>query len=413
MLRPSAARSWPSKRSDAFPKPGDGYDRLPSQDLPDWYDPNPSPRFDKQTLRFEAAPGKTVVFVDASEWGELLVLVDSPFLQGVETADGAREGNDRCGQSTVYDFVEKLNAQPTEEPASPKDLSTLGFGDYESKPDAWSRIWTYRRIKGLGTGPTVGDLSLQNWGYSSKRKQGGNDYPFGYLFKSKADARLERSDWQGGVDLAVLAAAEARAFAWHEWFKSHAPEPFKPGQITLDRQSLGTGHGLAKLPYIRDTRRSVGLDGFILKASDLTGKATERKTGKRFFDRVALGAYPADVHAMSTCPMPAYISEAHETLPFFIPFRALTNERFENLLTAGKTMSQSFLANAATRLHPIEWSSGTAAGVAAADMARNGRTSRQELENINQLQTLVKAKTPIDWTIEGASIPGPGAAIER
>jgi hypothetical protein len=62
-------------------------------------------------------------------------------------------------------------------------------------------------------------------------------------------------------------------------------------------------------------------------------------------------------------------------------------------------MAQSFLANSATRLHPIEWSSGTACGIAAAEMARTGRTSTQLLADVAALQALVKEKTPIDWTL--------------
>ena len=69
------------------------------------------------------------------------------------------------------------------------------------------------------------------------------------------------------------------------------------------------------------------------------------------------------------------------------------------MLVAGKTMAQSFMANSATRLHPTEWSTGTAAGVAAAYMSQTGKTSRQTLESIAEVQSLVRAKTPIDWTI--------------
>jgi len=75
------------------------------------------------------------------------------------------------------------------------------------------------------------------------------------------------------------------------------------------------------------------------------------------------------------------------------------------LLTAGKTMAQSFLANSATRLHPIEWSTGTAAGVAAAHMAATGRSSRQALEAIEEVQALVRQKTPIDWTLPPEAAP--------
>jgi hypothetical protein len=389
-----------------------GYYVLPSRDIPDWYSPEPSSRFDKEMLRLEAPKGRRVVFIDATEWGEVLALAGAPYLQGVEAADGGPQGDDRCGQSTVFDFVQRFAAEPADEPPGPEGVSGFGYDQAQAQEgaEAWNHIWTYRRIKSAkGGGPAaVGDLCLQNWGYSAKLQAGGNDYPFGYLFISKADAEAQRDDWKGGVDLAVMAEAERRALGWHHWFKDHAPEGIDPRRILLDGGVLGTAHGLAKLPYIRDTRRSIGLDGFLLTGRDLAGPIA-RKTGRRFSDRVALGAYPSDVHPMSTCKMPPYIAGAHDTLPFYIPFRAMTNEKFGNLLVAGKTMAQSFLANAATRLHPIEWSSGTAAGVAAADMAKHGRSTREELEHIQPLQALVREKTPTEWTIEGKLYPGPEA----
>jgi len=378
-----------------------GYDRLPSEDIPDWYNPEASSRFTKEVFVFPAT--KTTIFMDATEWGELLALSGANYLQGIESVDG-KQGDDRCGQSTVYGFVERYHAKPIDEPAVGKITDDLGFGDYTGRPQVWDLIWTYRRLKGNGKGPTPGDLSLQNWGYSTRLKQGGNDYTYGYLFKSKKDTEAQRADWRGGVDLKVMAAVEQRAFSWHSWFKAHAPEGIDPRQITLATDVFGTKHGLAKLPYIRDTRRAVGLDGFVLKIDDLTGWP-KRKTGEPFPDRVALGAYPADIHPMTTCEFPEPALRGAYTLPFFIPFRALTSESFDNLLVAGKTMSQSFMANAATRLHPIEWSTGTAAGVAAADMARNGRTSREEFAHIAALQTLVRKKTPLEWTIDGETIP--------
>ena len=95
----------------------------------------------------------------------------------------------------------------------------------------------------------------------------------------------------------------------------------------------------------------------------MTGSISQ-VTGTKFADRVAIGAYASDIHPLADREYPAYIKEQYDTLPFYIPFRALTHHKYGNVLVAGKTMSQSFLANSATRLHPTEWSTGTAAGAA-------------------------------------------------
>jgi hypothetical protein len=42
-------------------------------------------------------------------------------------------------------------------------------------------------------------------------------------------------------------------------------------------------------------------------------------------------------------------------------------------------------------------------------MARHGRSSRDELDQIEALQALVRAKTPTEWTIDGKLYLGPEA----
>ena len=90
-----------------------------------------------------------------------------------------------------------------------------------------------------------------------------------------------------------------------------------------------------------------------------------------------------------------------EGLPYYLPWRALTHAEAPNLLVAGKSMSQSFYANAITRLHPSEWSSGAAAGAGAALMVARGWNSSDVLASIGVLQTLVAGdavRNPIEWS---------------
>ncbi|TWT93430.1 tricarballylate dehydrogenase [Botrimarina colliarenosi] len=376
----------------------EGYDRLPSQELADWYSPADSSRFTKETLRIEGD-----IFIDATEWGEVLALADAPYLQGAEPTEDSLDGDDTLGQATVYCFVQRMHDRPIDDHPSYQPVAGLGYGPYHDRADAWSLIWTYRRVLGDGPTASAGELSLQNWGYSATVGDGGNDYPFGYLFVTRDAAAAARDDWRGGVDPEVLAAAEARALAWHDWFRHAAPAAIDPDQITLDGEALGTHHGLAKLPYIRDTRRSIGVDGFVLKLDDLVAEVEDdtlpRLTGTKFRDRVALGAYAADIHPLVGYEYPPDLHENHATLPFYLPLRSLTNDGFDNLLVAGKTMAQTFLANTATRLHPIEWSSGTACGVVAADLAESGATAADACKDFERLRTRIARYTPVDWTL--------------
>src|SRR5689334_21996088 len=62
----------------------------------------------------------------------------------------------------------------------------------------------------------------------------------------------------GGVNLTSLEQAEYLAFGWHYWFKEQANTTLKSRMI-MDKNIFGTCPGLVKVPYMRDTRRSIGI----------------------------------------------------------------------------------------------------------------------------------------------------------
>lgn len=386
--------------------PAGGYDIFLHQDLPHWYDPHDDARYTKRVMNFSLAgegSKREAVFVDATEWGEMLVLAGASYSQGAEAVDGSPGGDDQCGQATVFPFIQRYNEAPTDEPPNPHVVDHPEH--YGMVGDSWQQAWNYRRVFASRTDsvqppPSPGDLSEQNWGP-------GNDYAYGYLFVSKADAAAQVANWQGGVNRDVMQAAERNAFGWHYFYKTQTPIG---DHLTMLKDKLGTSTGLSKMPYIRDTRRSVGLDGYMMSLPDVTGDPAST-VAKPFFDRIAIGFYALDVHPLKTCNLPGYVFAKHKLLPFFVPFRALTNQDFSNLLVAGKTMAQSFMVNATTRLQPIEWATGEAAGVSAAFMMSNALSSRQALGKITELQTAVATRTPINWTINGKKFPAPGAPL--
>jgi hypothetical protein len=375
-----------------------GYDRRLSQDMQDWYSTSDSSRYTKTLTRITSNRMGGPIVVDATELGDVLVLSGAPYLQGVETSDGSTEiSSDTCGQATVFPFVMRYNSAAVADnalPVQPDHPDFYGVGN-----SSWDKIWTYRRVKGSGA-VAAGQLSNQNW-------NPGNDYAYGYLFKSKSSAANEVSDWRGGVNYDVLERAERHAIGWYRWLREREPRG-QGNRLSIAADVFGTAHGLSKFPYLRDTRRSVGIGNFILKGSDLDSGATG-KTGRVFADRIAIGAYNGDIHPLRTCALPSYLSSELHALPFFIPLRALTNDRVDNLLVAGKTMAQSFKANAAIRLHPIEYSSGIGAGAAAATMVlQNVADTRTLVSRYADVQSRVVKYAPIDWTVNGTKYPRPG-----
>jgi hypothetical protein len=75
--------------------------------------------------------------------------------------------------------------------------------------------------------------------------------------------------------------------ARYYYYKAHAPAEFANRTVMDSGAHMGTCHGLAMLPYIRDTRRSIGLDGFLLNVTALNGV--------RFHDTVGLALHGVDI----------------------------------------------------------------------------------------------------------------------
>jgi FAD dependent oxidoreductase len=304
----------------------DGYDVLPSADLADWYSEAGSERFSKVVLRVFGD-----VFIEATDWGELLALTGAPFLQGIDErfdGDTSGIGNDTCGQAWTFDFAESLHARDTPEPPNPYPVPHPDY--YSLGSYSWDRVFQYRRILAQGEPVAAGDITIQNWGL-------GNDFRWKYLLLGKKATRAQaQSDWAGGIDVSVLQESEYHAFGWHYWFKKHAPHP---DRLTLNSSVVGTCHGLGKLPYLRDTRRSIGIDDFVVTLDHIASDwiSPDHVTGYPFDDRMAIGCYADDFHKMyggCQAKYHKYMWESHQILPYFIPLRAMTNKGFSNLLVA-------------------------------------------------------------------------------
>src|SRR5262249_25676316 len=134
------------------------------------------------------------------------------------------------------------------------------------------------------------------------------------------------------------------------WLQTEIPRPGGgqgwPG-LRLRRDIVGTGDGLAKYPYIRESRRI---------QAEFT--AFEQHLGEHFPDSVGIGSYRIDPHPSTGGDN--YIDVAAP--PFEIPLGALIPKRVENLLAAAKNIGVTHITNGCYRLHPVEWNIGESAG---------------------------------------------------
>ena len=328
--------------------------------------------------------------LDATELGDLLPLTKTEFVTGFESRKQTTEphapaeaqpdnqqaftfcfavdylaGEDHTiAKPAEYDFWRKYVPKMT--PAWPGPLLSWRMSEpitlKERKvsfdptgPGSGLNLWLYRRIADRAScrpGTYRSDISLVNWPQ--------NDYWLGNLVGVSADEVAKHLRRAKQLSLSLL-----------YWMQTEAPRPDgKTGWkgLRLREDLVGTADGLAKYPYIRESRRlraeftvleqHVGTDARM----KLTGKKRNEVTAERFFDTVGVGSYRIDLHPSSAGDNYIDIS----SLPFQIPLGALLPRRVENLLAACKNLGVTHITNGCYRLHPVEWNIGESAGALAA-----------------------------------------------
>lgn len=160
------------------------------------------------------------------------------------------------------------------------------------------------------------------------------------------------------TDPLALSAAEMegrrQAFAATAFLAANVPG-CKDGRLVALAPQLG----------IRESRRVAG--EYVLTADDL-------RSGRRFPDTIAAGAYPIDIHPAQGAGLNfETLGEDHS---YEIPYRCLVPLGLDNVLVAGRGISASHDAHGATRVMPSAMATGQAAGSAAAMIAKSGASAR-------------------------------------
>src|SRR5690606_3926307 len=168
-----------------------------------------------------------------------------------------------------------------------------------------------------------------------------------------------------------------------------------PG-LRLRADIMGTEDGMAKYPYVRESRRIKAL--FTVLEEHVGAQNRAMITGKEsgnsaadFYDSVGTGYYHIDLHPSSAGDN--YIDFG--SLPFQIPLGALVPIRMENLLPANKNIGTTHLSNGCYRLHPVEWSIGEAVGMLVShviDKELSPRSVRENRRNLKEFQALIRSQ---------------------
>ena len=171
--------------------------------------------------------------------------------------------------------------------------------------------------------------------------------------------------------------------------------------LRLRPDLVGTEDGLAKAPYIRESRRIKA--EFTVLEQHVGTEARRKQLGKAdvaaesFADRVGVGSYRIDLHPSTGGVNYIDIS----SLPFQIPLGALIPRRVDNLLAACKNLGTTHITNGCYRLHPVEWAIGEAAGALVAFCQETGLSPRAVRNTPGRLQAfqsrLVAQGVEIDW----------------
>ena len=132
------------------------------------------------------------------------------------------------------------------------------------------------------------------------------------------------------------------------------------------------------LPGKRESRRYVG--DHILKQSEV-------QAGGKFDDIIAYGGWRIDDHPPAGFDHKGEPTTYYDTpSPFGIPYRCIYSKNVENLMFAGRNISVTHVAMAASRVMATCAMLGQAAGTAAAFAAEQGISPRAVTERIGEVQ---------------------------
>lgn len=345
-------------------------------------------------------------FLDATDCGDLLPIVKAEYRTGAESKAETGEyhapetGDPLDMQPVTWVVALELNPEgdyKIEKPKMYDYFSTLPVS-YDDNllfswyvPDAITKkkepfvmfdneieknplgLWSYRRIiDTINYTDGRNQVSLINWPQ--------NDFALGCVYEQE-DAKKNRE----------LAKEQSRCLVY--WLQNDAPRKGggKGYAVKLRPDIMGTEDGLAKAPYIRESRRIVAKK--TICEEDVSRRF--QTALPRVEDSVGVGHYAIDIHLTTKTHTFFY----DPSYPFEIPLSSMVPVRLKNLIPSCKNIGCTHLTNGCYRLHPVEWNIGEAAGLLAAYCMDKGMTPEQVLDSEvpNFQKLLVKEGIELHW----------------
>lgn len=349
-------------------------------------------------------------FLDATDCGDLLPVVGAEYKTGAQSREETGEyhapeiadpydmqpitwvaalelnpdGEYKIPKPEKYDFFKELDVPyddnklfswyaPDAE-TQKKVLFSFYDNEVEEKPLG---LWSYRRIIDTKNykDPSIKEVSLINIPQ--------NDFSLGNIYEEK-DALKNRE----------LAREQTLCLVY--WLQNHAPRADGGFgyPVKLRPDIVGTEDGLAKAPYIRESRRIVAKR--IICEQDVSKRFNE--TPKREEDSVGIGHYAIDIH-LTTKSHAFFYDPTH---PFEIPLSSMIPVRIKNLIPACKNIGCTHLTNGCYRLHPVEWNIGEVAGLLAS-YALDYNMTPDEIRNVRLKEfqeLLVQEGISLHWDFD-------------
>jgi len=328
------------------------------------------------------------ILIDATEWGDVIPLTGARYRAGNCLSDTGIDqtrhvqDNTWCAVIKQYPqgvpqellitspppgYTEKVQA------AFVKSLTDGGKVDVKTKPWNWATFIGYRGMPDSSHSGDSPPITRTHLNYN-------NDY-LSTVAELEDPARRQSTNRAMRLKTLHLLYYIQNGLGKKDWAIANDEgydTPYNRAEIDAwinDEPGLAPYRPIlyhfCVMPYTRESRRIIGLH-------TLTAHEIQRIPGPpvQFTDTVALGDYAVDMHGSKVAKYLELDLDPESEIPhkfgesglgpFAIPFGCFVPEKIDGFLAAEKNISQSRMANGATRLQPHTLNMGQAAGAIAA-----------------------------------------------